>query len=108
MEIRPLAVSREQTVARVKWDSGEVCCHQQVGPKSASARSRSSSRYCGCPSLMTSISPARASATLQSRAPAAVPARFPGHWAAAGLGEPEPPAGSSCCPRSPKHSGNSL
>ena len=47
IEIRPSPVSREQMTDRVKCDWGEVCCHQQVGTKSASARSRNSSRYCG-------------------------------------------------------------
>lgn len=49
MEIRPSSVRREQIVLRVKWDSGEVCCHQQVGTKSARQRSRRSIRYCGGP-----------------------------------------------------------
>ncbi len=63
IEIRPSPVSREQIVPRVKWESGEVCCHQQVGTKSARARSRGSIRYCGVPSLVTSTSPPGASAS---------------------------------------------
>ena len=34
-EILPSSVSREQIVLRVKWESGEVCYHQQVGTKSS-------------------------------------------------------------------------
>ena len=47
----------------VKCDRGEVCCHQQVETKSASARWRNSSRCCGRPSLATSMSPSRVSAS---------------------------------------------
>ena len=72
-EILPSSVSREQIVLWVKWEAGEVCCHQQVGTKSSRERSRRSIRYCGCPSLSTSTSPAAASASAN------------------------PPAGSSCC-----------
>jgi hypothetical protein len=45
METRPPGVSLEQIVLWVKWDSGDVCCHQHVGKKSASDRSRVSMRY---------------------------------------------------------------
>jgi|CZLB01.1.fsa_nt_gi hypothetical protein len=44
MVTRPPSVSSEQTVAWVNFDSGEVCCHRQVGPKSASERCRGSMR----------------------------------------------------------------
>ena len=63
MEILPSPVSREQTVLRVKWESGEVCWYQQVGPKSASERARISIRYWGSVALNTSTSPSSASAS---------------------------------------------
>jgi len=54
-EIRPSRVSREQMEDPVKYDRGEVRCHQQAGTKSSSARSRVSVRSCGRPSLGTSM-----------------------------------------------------
>jgi hypothetical protein len=55
--MRPVRVSSEQTRDRVKWEAGEVWCHQQVGVKSASRRDWGSSRDWGSPSVVTSRSP---------------------------------------------------